>query len=125
MYRCRPAVPLAVLMCLPVLLFFCAPLTHRQKYLHSALQECSWRRRDVGLHPVLTWRGRCVCACGGNHGAIGWMCVGRLLHCAGGRLTRLHDARHASRCCLLLGSFFSALCFCFAVCVRCSVCAYA
>ncbi|ESS62087.1 hypothetical protein TCDM_10279 [Trypanosoma cruzi Dm28c] len=42
MYCCHPAVPLAVLMCLPVLLFSSAPPAHTHKYLHSALQECSF-----------------------------------------------------------------------------------
>ncbi|RNF07753.1 hypothetical protein TcG_10270, partial [Trypanosoma cruzi] len=30
------------------------------KYLHGALRECSWRRRDVGLHPVLKWQRGCT-----------------------------------------------------------------
>ncbi|RNC42791.1 hypothetical protein TcCL_NonESM07534 [Trypanosoma cruzi] len=65
MYRCHPAVPLAELMRLPVLLFFSAPPSiHTHKYLRSALQECSWRRRDVGLRPVLTWRDCGVSAVG-------------------------------------------------------------
>ncbi|RNC53014.1 hypothetical protein TcCL_ESM09696 [Trypanosoma cruzi] len=41
MYRCHPAVPLAVLMCLPVLLSSASPTdTHTHKYVQNALQEC-------------------------------------------------------------------------------------
>ncbi|RNE96597.1 hypothetical protein TcG_12944 [Trypanosoma cruzi] len=59
MYSCHPAVPLAVLMCLPVLLFLLFQHTEN-KYLHTALHECSWRRRDVGLRHVLKWQLGCT-----------------------------------------------------------------
>ncbi|ESS60823.1 hypothetical protein TCDM_11629 [Trypanosoma cruzi Dm28c] len=100
MYRCDPAVPLAVLMCLPVLLFLLFQHTE-DKYLHSALHECSWRQRDVGLHPVLKWQRGCtmpaMCegvACSWGHSsllvvfAVPVVCVAR---CVMTRDGRCHD----------------------------------
>ncbi|RNC53369.1 mucin-associated surface protein (MASP) [Trypanosoma cruzi] len=102
MYRCHPAVPLAVLMCLPVLLLFSASPTdtHTHKYLHSAPQECictaecallgvCWRvtdgatmvssgdesRRALGTHPHSSLS-LCGSECGSSvvYGSGSWCC---------------------------------------------------
>ncbi|RNF10780.1 hypothetical protein TcG_09594 [Trypanosoma cruzi] len=44
MYRCHPAVPLTVLICLPVLFFFLAPPT---EHVHSHMGICTVLCRNV------------------------------------------------------------------------------
>ncbi|RNC40668.1 ATPase [Trypanosoma cruzi] len=122
--RCSPVVPVALLMCLPVLLFSSAPPAHPHTLSCTVLcrnvlvTAGRWPASRAGIVwslRVYRWRWESRCH---------WMdACGTLLNCAGGRLTWLHDVRHVWRCCLLLGSFSTLLCVCSAGNVRCSVCA--
>ncbi|RNC35306.1 hypothetical protein TcCL_NonESM12671 [Trypanosoma cruzi] len=124
MYRCHPSVPLAVLMCLPVLLLFFPFLQHTPTQVFA---KCNagmfWRRRDVGLHPVLTWRGRCVCACAVgitaplDGGVWDAFCIEFVAGLRGCMMPAMHEGVACS------WGHSSPLCFCFAGCGCCSACA--